>query len=352
MSPAPTRRLAAAIVVPGLVAACAQQPVTREDGAYAEPTPAPPPRVVRADGPREEAAFRHRDLAKQARASGDLATAVDHLHVVVLLVPDDEPAKREMEALREQIRRGVREGLESGRSAMRSGDTTRASASFLHVLALDPKNAEAARSLRELDRQVMARAQSGRAARVGGPEPVAEVVRSARAAAAATPPAAAAASGAAPAAAATSASDVVELDQRLEMFRAGDTAGALRELKAWVDAHPKDRAARQRVGATVAERAKEMEGKQQREVAVGLYEQAIALRGEPQAEWSARIAALKKQLSADYYGRGVRLMRTDLNGAVKALETAVAYDAQNANAQRTLREATAARDKLSRMPAK
>ncbi len=136
------------------------------------------------------------------------------------------------------------------------------------------------------------------------------------------------------------------------MFRAGDTTGALRELKAWVDAHPKDRASRQKVGAAVAERAKELEGKQQREAALGLYEQALALRGEPQPEWSAKIAALRKQVSADYYSAGMKLMRTDINGAVKAFETAVKLDPQNANAQQRLSEASAARDKLSRMPGK
>lgn len=337
-----TRRTAA-ILAASLVAACAQEPVPREDRP---PEPAPAPRVVRADGPRDEAIRRHRDLAREARAAGDLATAVDHLHVVVLLAPDDESAKREAEALRGEIRRGVRDGLDTGRNAMRAGDHTRATAAFLHVLALDPRNAEATRSLRELDRQTMARVQAGRAARVGAHEMAAEA-RQAKSGAPANAPQAAAA-----AAAPTSAGDAVELDQRLEMFRAGDTAGALREIRAWVDAHPRDRASRQKAGAVVAERARELEGKGQREAAIGLYEQALALRGEPQSEWSARIATLRRQVSLEYYGAGMKLMRTDLNGAVKSLETSVKFDPANANAQRALREATAARDKMARMPAK
>ena len=136
------------------------------------------------------------------------------------------------------------------------------------------------------------------------------------------------------------------------MLRAGDSATALRELKAWVDAHPKDRAGRQRVGAAVAERAKELEARGQREAALGLYEQALALRGEPQAEWSSRIASLRKSVASDYYNEGVKLMRTDLDGSVAALEKAVRLDPQNANAANRLREAKAARDKLSRMPGK
>ena len=57
-------------------------------------------------------------------------------------------------------------------------------------------------------------------------------------------------------------------------------------------------------------------------------------------------------MANDYYNDGVRLMRTDLDGAVVALEKAVRLDPRNANAANRLREAKAARDKLSRMPAK
>jgi len=327
-------RTAVAVAVATLVAACAQAPTAPE-----APVQAP---AVRADGPRDEAIRRHREFAREARAAGDLATAVDHLHVVTMLAPGDEAARRDAEALRAEIQRGVRENLDAGRSAMRAGDNARASTAFLRVLALDPRNAEAARSLREIDRQNMARAQSNRASRVR----VEDLFADARAAKSAPP----AGYGGAPAAA--SGNDAYDLDQRIERLQAGDTAGALRELKVWVDAHPKDRAGRQRVGAAVAERAKELEGKGQREAALNLYEQALSLRGEPQPEWSARIAALKKSVAGDYYNEGVKLMRTDLPGAVRALETAVKLDPQNANAANRLREAKAARDKLARMPAK
>ena len=140
-------RTAAVIAVASLAGACAQAPTAPEG------EPAPAPRVVRADGPRDEAIRRHRELAREARAAGDLATAVDHLHVVTMLAPGDDAARREAETLRGEVQRGVRDNLEAGRTAMRSGDNARASAAFMRVLALEPKNAEAARSLREIDRQ-------------------------------------------------------------------------------------------------------------------------------------------------------------------------------------------------------
>jgi tetratricopeptide (TPR) repeat protein len=331
----PSTRTLGVVALAALVGACAQAPAT-DDAA-------PAPRIVRQDGPREDAVRRHRELAREARAAGDLATAVDHLHVVAMLT-DDEAAKRDAEALRTEIRRLVRESLETGRNAMRAGDNAKASTAFLRVLSLEPRNAEAARSLRDIDRQNMARAQAGRAARVR----VEDLFADARAAKVA-PPAASAPTSPAPVVAGN---DAFDLDQRLAMLSAGDTAGALRELKAWVDAHPRDRASRQRIGAAVAERAKELEGRGQREQALALYEQALVLRGEPMAEWTAKVASLKKAVGGDYYNDGVKLMRTDLNGAIKAFETSVRYDPLNANAQSRLRDAKAAQSKLSRMPAK
>lgn len=326
-----------------VLGACAQAPTAPDEPG----TEAPPPRALRpGDGPREDAARRHRDHARAARAAGDLATARDHLHVVAMLHPEDESLRRELESLRVEIQRSLREHQENARAALRSGDTARASAEYLRVLALEPRNAEAARALRDIDRQNMARAQAGRAARVR----VEDLFADARAARAA--PAAGAAGTGAPSAPGPDARDVYDIDQRLEMLRAGDTAGALRELKVWVDAHPRDRTARQRIGAAVADKAKETEGKGQRDAAIGLYEQALVLRGEPQPDWSNRIGALKKAVSEDAYNEGVKLMRTDLPGAIRSFEAALRADPQNSRAGTRLREAKAAQEKLSRMPAK
>ena len=77
------------------------------------------------------------------------------------------------------------------------------------------------------------------------------------------------------------------------MFRAGDTAAGLRELRAFVDAHPGSRAARQRAGQVVADRARELEDKGARAEALDLYDQATAMYGD-KAPWAARAASLRK----------------------------------------------------------
>jgi len=343
-------RSATPIAAVALLAACAQAP----------PAPdAPAPRVFTklVDTPREDAVRRHREYAAASRAANDPATALDHLQVAAMLEPDNAAVRRDIASVQEQIRIQAREHLEAGRAAQRSNDLSRASSEFLRVLAVDPRNAEAARALRDIDRQNMARAQAGRAARVRVEDLFAEA-RAAWAApapaAGSAPPAAAAprSATAAPAAAAADPREGYDLDMRIEMMRAGDTTSALRELKAWVDAHPRDRAARQRIGAAVAERAKDAESRGQRAQALTLYEQALALRGEPMAEWTSRIAALKKAASDEYYNEGVKLMRTDLPAAIGKFEAALKVDPQHTNAALRLREAKTMQDRLSRVPAK
>jgi len=161
-------------------------------------------------------------------------------------------------------------------------------------------------------------------------------------------PARAVASAVAPAPA-SEAGDGYDLEQRLEMFKAGDVAGGLRELRGYVDAHPKDRAARNRIGATVYERGADLEAKGNREAALGLYEQAVTLRGDALPQWKTQIQALKKALSVEYFDKGMRNYRADLAGAIRDWETSVRYDPQNLKATERLREARAAQEKLQKI---
>ena len=62
--------------------------------------------------------------------------------------------------------------------------------------------------------------------------------------------------------------DGFDIEQALEMLRAGDASSGLRDLRAFVDANPGNRAARQRIGNAVADRARELEDQGAREQAV------------------------------------------------------------------------------------
>jgi tetratricopeptide (TPR) repeat protein len=319
---------ARSLLLPGglaLLAACAEAP----------PRPAaPPPEVVKLS-PTEaaiaSAIAAHRLRAERDGARGDLAAAAREWQILALLAPDDARFRTQLDATRAAIDKGVREQLQAGNAALRAGDTDRATVAMLRVLALDPDNADAAKALRDIDRQKLARIQTNRAARAG----------QASSAANGRP-----ANGAA---ATADASESYDIDQRIEMFRAGDVEGGLKELRAFVDANPNNQAARQRIGTTVYERAREAESKGAREQALMLYDQAAALRGKAPPEWTAQAQKLRKALSDEYYDKGMQAYRTDTGMAIKLWETSLRYDPDNRKAAAKLQEARMADDKLKRI---
>ncbi len=318
MSLAPRLRDALALAGVVVLAACGTAPV-----ATNAPLDMAPARSS-AD-PRAQAIASQLQLAHQAKAAGDLAAAANHLHVVVLLAPDEPNYRGELDAVNAAIRQGVREQLQAGNAALKNGESERATHAMLRALALDPDNDDAAKALREIDRRHISRIQGDRAQKLR-PVDIAGVK-----------------------AGASEASAQYDLEQPLEMLRAGDVNGGLRELRAYVDANPGNRAARKKIGSAVAEQAHELQSKGSREAAYMLYEQAVALRGESTPDWTAQIQVLRKALSEEYYSNGERAYRTDVALAIKQWETSLKYDPQNLKASTRLRDAHAAQEKLQRI---
>ncbi len=308
------------------LAGCAQVP---SDRPAAPPAPRAAPAPAPASGVVPEAIARHRRAAETARQSGDLATAAVQLQIVTVLAPDDAAAARDLASVRATIEKDSRAQLAAGHAALTAGDLDRATAAFLRTLALDPSQPDAAKALREIDRRRLTRIQADRAAKVTTQADQVATRSAARAQA--------------------DASDAFDIDQAIEMLRAGDASGGLRDLRAYVDANPGNRAARQRIGTAVADRAKELEDQGSREQAVTLYEQAIVLRGDARTTWAARVAPLKKSLSQEYYEKGSRAYRTNLVQAIAYLETSVKYDPSNTQASIKLQEAKTAREKLDKI---
>ncbi len=299
-----------------VLAGCAQVP--------SAPETAEAPRV-NGDQRVVEAMAKHRRLALELKQAGDLAGAAVQWQIVVLLDPHDEAARRELAATQAAAAQRAQHDYAAGVAALRNGDTDRAAEWMLKVLALDPDNADAAKTLRDIEKRRLAKVQAGRAAKVG---------------------AAAAANGQAMAAprvlAKAPSSESYEFELPLEMLRAGDTAGGLRDLHRYVDANPGDRAARVRIGNVVYERAVEVESnKATKEQALPLFEQAVALRGDAAPGWNAHILALRKSLSEDYFQKGVQAYPGDRAAAIKYWQTSLRYDAANAKSAAKLKDAGA-----------
>jgi tetratricopeptide (TPR) repeat protein len=325
-------RRAGLVLMSAVVIGCAELPTQPPAEPPARPAPqAAIPRPAPTD-PLAGTIQAWRERALQHRAAGDLAYAAIAWHVLTLLAPDEPAYRRELASARAAIRNEVAEQLKAADSALRSGDQERANAALLRALAADPDNTEAAQRLRDLERRSAGRVQAERAARARVEEPAAPPARAARR------PAERIDNG-----------NSYDLEQGLEMFTAGDTDGGLRELRAWVDRHPRDGAGRQRAGAVVFERGQELETKGAREQAVSLYDVAIALRGDAPAAWAKRTQALRKTLSAEYYDRAVRVERSDLGAAIAALETSLKYDPANLKASTKLSQLRVAQTRLKQI---
>jgi tetratricopeptide (TPR) repeat protein len=262
-------------VLCAVLAGCAQQPAAPDadagPGAGMAAT-----RGEHAPSARAAAIARQAELAKAASEAGDHAQALAHHEVLALLDPANPAHRQAAEASRVAIDRVVREYLAVAAAARRAGDAVRARDAYLRALAQDPRNAEAAAALRDIERQQMARTQADRAARARSMETLVAGARSR--------------------AQAQTQAESYDLEQRIELVRAGDVSAGLREARAWVDANAGDREGRGRLAAAVAERARDAERKGQRESALTLYEAANALRGEPLPEWTARARELRRAL--------------------------------------------------------
>jgi len=312
-----------------VLAGCAQMPAPTEPAAPAPP-PAPRPALTAAQV--ADAVAKHRKLADAARQSGDLAGAAAQLQILALLAPDDPAVARELVTTRATIATQARAEVAAGTAALAANDLERASQAMLRALALDPAQPEAAKVLREIDRRRFTRIQADRAAKAMTLQD--QVAMSAAQRAQATR---------------GDAGDGYDVEQAIEMFRAGDTTGGLRDLKAYVDANPGNRTARQRIATLVADRARDLENQGQREAALSLYEQASALRGDAGGSWVARMPPLRRELSLEYFEKGMRAYRTDLGQAVTFFQTSVRLDPANAQAAAKLKDAQDAKAKLDRI---
>jgi hypothetical protein len=308
------------------LAGCAQVPPAGEPAR--EPVRAPRADVsVADDASRREAIARHAKLAAAAREAGDLPVSAQH-YAVLALIDAGNPAHGEaLRATQAAIAEGVQEQLRIAASARKAGDAAKARAAWLRALVLDPSNAEAARALREAEQQAMARTQADRAARARSMD---DIVASARARASADYGGA-------------------DLEQRIELVRSSDASIALREARAWSEANPGDRAGRARLAAALAERARDLEAKGQREWALPLHDQAVALGGSAQADSAKRASALRRALADEAYADGMRARNNDLLAAIRHWETALRYEPQHARANERLREARAAQQKLEKI---
>lgn len=255
----------------------------------------------------ERAIERHRVSAQRFEQAHEPAKASTQWQIVALLAPNDRQASERLSAIRASVAKNVNEGLAAGRDALRKGQVEQAQESLLRVLAFEPNNEEAANGLREIDRQRAMRRGAERAARVRIDELMATdknrttTVRK------------------------PSEAGEFDVEQSLELLRAGNSAVAIPELRRYWAANKRDRAVRERIATAVHAHAQHLERQGASAAAVSMYAEAIGMRASPPREWTVQLAQLKNRLAQQEYEQGVRQMSTNLSAAIRHFEAALRY---------------------------
>ncbi len=289
-------------------------------GAAAARARRPTPRGRRPTTPRRAAIAEHRQHARRHAQAGDLAAAAREWQIVLLLAPGDDAARTELDA----------DARGDPRRAFARTCRRETGAAQRRRRARDAGDAEGARA--------RSRQRGGRegAARHRPAEAHAHPERSGAARRARARRRRRGAAAPRRHRGGAEASESYDIEQRIEMFRAGDVNGGLREFRAFVDANPNNEAARQRI-ATTRLRARRVESEQK-----GSREQALMLvrpGGEPARQAGSRMDRARADAAQGALRRVLRegdagLPDATSRGAIRLWETSLTYDPQNRKAQR------------------
>lgn len=142
----------------------------------APPLPSPAPRAAPAAGSVSvgRVAALERELGERAQAdaaAGRWADAVTRREILVLLRPDSEAHRRELEDARRAAAAAAANHLRAAQAARSRRNADQAGLAYLKALAADPDNAAAIEGLRALEAERVTRAWLNRPPRVPYPPP-------------------------------------------------------------------------------------------------------------------------------------------------------------------------------------
>lgn len=166
----PARRAAALVVA--WLAGCASVPPPVEPGPVT-PAPAPPATPAPSAPPPDLAAFemQQRQAAEAAARQGRWTDAQWAWDVVIALQPKDADAAARRAQAAAAGQAAAAERLQRARQAQQRGDLDAAARAYLDVLALAPEQAEAAEALRAIERERVRRSPSRPFARAPAAKP-------------------------------------------------------------------------------------------------------------------------------------------------------------------------------------
>lgn len=299
-------------------AAPTEPPAPEPEPAPAEPEPAA----------RSAWAEKTEKAALALEATGDLARALERWKVLQLLEPDDDHWHEREEGTKRLIAKKSNLLISQAETAAKAGDAKAASDLYLRVLALDPRDEEAARRLRELEASEIRERERAKVERTAPKSRPAEMQPAAQPAA--------------------DSQASYYLETGIELYRQGEYEKSIVELDKYLDSFPDDRRARKHLAEAHVRlgqgdlKAGDTLG------AVRHFEEARKSGGDA-TQAATLLQQAKKRLADELYDQGVRVSRTDIGKAIDYWKEAVSYDPNHLAARTQLDRAKRMQEKLKKI---
>jgi tetratricopeptide (TPR) repeat protein len=267
---------------------------------------------------RQSFAAAQKEQARALEAEGRLAEALVYWRSLQPLEPGNSETSQAVVRLEKEISRKATDYYGRGEKAWKRGDTRQASTWFLKVLALEPGHERALASLRKIQSRQVRGEQSAKSTK----ENVELVERR------------------------TGVSNE-QMAEFQALYDAGDYNQLLRVARALKGAQRPELVALQ-VKAHL-KLADILQAQGDSAAALAQLDAAMALKAEPAPALAARADEVRLALGQEYFVRGKKLLSTDIDAAIVALEKAVKFDPGNTAAEASLLKARKMQDNLRRI---
>lgn len=267
---------------------------------------------------------RQRSLAINHQNNGELATALTHWRLILLLDPGHEEANIRDKSLEKLLQKKAEKYYAAGLKARKSGSAKRARANFMATLAAVPDHAEARQQLSLIQSNKMAQSQL----RKSSDEKLAALATM-------------------PFQPGQSARNVSDLQQ---MFDDGQYGAVITQSKA-VRNRKNNNVLDNLLALAHVQQARHLIGKDELSEAGNHYTEAKDLSSEV-TDTIELIIQVSKRLANEYYARGRSLLSTNINQGIDYLKTSLEYYPDDRRVVALLRRSQLMRDKLAKISGK
>ena len=274
-----------------------------------------------------EASFiaRQRTLAVSQQQNNELATALSHWQVILLLDPNNEEATQQQQHLSATLNKQAEDAYTAGLRAFRAGRQRSAKAHFLSALVANPRHKGARQKLQHIQKTKITLSQK----RKSTSEQEYELARSA------------------PALKPVSDEQHSQLKGLQDLFKKQEFVTLINRANNLKN--PQNARAIEALLLDAHIQASQKYIAQNRlEDASKHYEQALILHGKSK-EKSDAVASLSTSLATAYHQSGRRLLTTDINEGIAQLKASLKYNSSNQQVERLLKQSLMLQKRLAKI---